>query len=95
MLILPETPRYLIKKGNQQKAAKALSRLRGMPVDHPALVEELAEIQANHEYEMAIGSASYLACFKPPIRKRQLTGIALQGLQQLTGVNFVCFPLDT
>ncbi|KAK5958514.1 Plasma membrane low glucose sensor [Knufia fluminis] len=91
MLILPETPRYLIKKGNQQKAAKALSRLRGMPVDHPALVEELAEIQANHEYEMAIGSASYLACFKPPIRKRQLTGIALQGLQQLTGVNFIFY----
>lgn len=89
MLILPETPRYLIRKGNNAKAAKALSRLRRLPLDHPALVEELAEIQANHEYEMAIGSASYLACFKPPIRKRQLTGIALQALQQLTGVNFV------
>lgn len=45
MLILPETPRYLIKKGNQQAAAKALSKLRHMPVDHPALIEELAEIQ--------------------------------------------------
>lgn len=89
MLILPETPRYLIRKGNNAKAAKSLSKLRRLPVDHPALVEELAEIQANHEYEMNIGSASYLACFKPPIRKRQLTGIALQALQQLTGVNFV------
>ncbi|KAK5072994.1 Plasma membrane low glucose sensor [Lithohypha guttulata] len=91
MLILPETPRFLIKKGNKAKAAKALSKLRRLPVDHPALVEELAEIQANHEYEMSIGSASYLACFKPPIRKRQLTGMALQALQQLTGVNFIFY----
>lgn len=91
MYILPETPRYLIKKGNKAAAAKSLSRLRRLPVDHPALVEELSEIQANHEYEMSIGTASYLACFKPPIRKRQLTGIALQALQQLTGVNFIFY----
>lgn len=87
MLILPETPRFLIKKGNHEKAAKSLAKLRHLAVDHPAIVEELAEIQANHEYEMAVGQASYLACFRPPIRKRQLMGIALQALQQLTGVN--------
>lgn len=91
MLILPETPRFLIKKGNQQAAAKSLSKLRRLPVDHPALVEELAEIQANHEYEMSINQAGYIDCFKPPIRKRQLTGIALQALQQLTGVNFIFY----
>lgn len=91
MLLLPETPRFLIKKGNTQAAAKSLARLRQIPVDHPALVEELAEIQANHEYEMNIGSSSYAACFRPPIRKRQLTGIALQALQQLTGVNFIFY----
>ncbi len=87
MLLLPETPRFLIKKGNQTKAARSLSRLRRLPVDHPAVVDELAEIQANHEYEMAIGTASYLACFKAPIRKRLFTGMALQALQQLTGVS--------
>lgn len=91
MLVLPETPRFLIKKGNQEAAAKSLSRLRRLPVDHPALVEELAEIQANHEYEMSINQAGYIDCFKPPIRKRQLTGIALQALQQLTGVNFIFY----
>ncbi|KIW58165.1 hypothetical protein PV05_02712 [Exophiala xenobiotica] len=91
MLLLPETPRFLIKKGNQTKAARSLSRLRRLPVDHPAVVDELAEIQANHEYEMAIGTASYLACFKAPIRKRLFTGMALQALQQLTGVNFIFY----
>ncbi|RMZ84877.1 hypothetical protein DV738_g456, partial [Chaetothyriales sp. CBS 135597] len=91
MLILPETPRYLIKAGHPEKAAKSLSRLRRIPVDHPALVEELAEIQANHDYEMSVGTASYLTLLKSPLRKRLLTGVALQALQQLTGVNFIFY----
>lgn len=91
MLILPETPRFLLKKERIADAAKSLSRLRRLPMDHPALQEELAEIQANHEYEMAIGTSSYLACFQRPIRKRLFTGMALQALQQLTGVNFIFY----
>ena len=91
MIFLPETPRFLIKKGKMEKAAKALSRLRRLDVNHPAMQEELSEITANHEYEMSIGSASYLACFKRPIRKRLFTGMGLQALQQLTGVNFIFY----
>lgn len=91
MAILPETPRYLVKKGDKGSAAKSLSKLRRLPIDHPSLLEELAEIQANHEYELSIGTSSYLACFQPPILKRQLTGMALQALQQLTGVNFIFY----
>jgi len=91
MLILPETPRYLIKRGRNDKAAKALSRLRRLDVDHPALIEELAEIQANHEYEMSLAKASYIDCFKGTLGKRLGTGCALQALQQLTGVNFIFY----
>ena len=64
MLILPETPRFLIKQGKHDEAARSLSRLRRLDVDHPALIEELAEIEANHQYEMSLGAASYLDCFK-------------------------------
>jgi len=88
MLILPETPRFHIKKGHNEKAAKALSRLRRLDVDHPALVEELSEVQANHEYELSIGKASYIDCFKGNLGKRLMTGCLLQSLQQLTGVSF-------
>lgn len=87
MLILPETPRYHIKMGRGEKAAKALSRLRRLDVDHPALVEELSEVKANHDYEMSLGKASYLDCFKGNLGKRLMTGCLLQGLQQLTGVS--------
>jgi len=44
MMLLPETPRYLIKTGKEAQAGKSLARLRGLAVDHPSLVEELAEI---------------------------------------------------
>ena len=90
MLVLPETPRMYIKRGQPERAAKSLSRLRRLPVDHPALVEELAEITANHEYEMSLGKSSYLDCFKGNLGKRLMTGCLLQSLQQLTGVNFIC-----
>lgn len=70
ILGLPETPRFLIKVGKHDMAAKSLSRLRRLDVDHPALVEELAEIEANHEYEMQIGKASYLECSAEVVIRR-------------------------
>ena len=81
----------LIRRGQPEKAAKSLSTLRRLDVDHPALVEELAEITANHEYELTLGKATYLDCFKGTLGKRLATGCALQALQQLTGVNFIFY----
>lgn len=91
MLVLPETPRYHIKRGRDDKAAKALSRLRRIDAEHPALVEELSEIKANHEYELSLGTASYIDCFKGTVGKRLATGCLLQALQQLSGVNFIFY----
>ncbi|KAI1414931.1 hexose transporter [Hypoxylon sp. FL1857] len=93
LLILPETPRFLIKKGDKQAAGLALSRLRRLDVTHPALIEELAEIEANHDYELALGSASYRDLFvgTPHLGRRTLTGCGLQMLQQLTGINFIMY----
>ena len=76
LLILPETPRYLIKRGFREAAAISLSRLRRLDRLHPALVEELAEIQANHEYELALGADTYKDIFygSPHLGRRTLTG---------------------
>ncbi|KAG9896822.1 putative transporter, partial [Aureobasidium melanogenum] len=91
MLMLPETPRFLIKKNKPEKARKSLHFLRRLPADHPAITAELAEITANYEYELSLGTASYLECFKGNTGKRTFTGIALQSLQQLVGVNFIFY----
>jgi len=58
-MFLPETPRYLIKVGQDEKAAKSLSRLRRLDVDNPYLIDELAEIKANYKHELSIGKSSY------------------------------------
>lgn len=86
-VMLPETPRWLIKKNKRDKAAKSLVFLRRLDIDHPALQRELSEIEASYEYELSLGSASWLECFKGTIGKRTFTGVGLQSLQQLVGVN--------
>lgn len=91
MLILPETPRYLIKRGKPEEAAKSLARLRRLDISHPALIEELSEIEANHQYELSLGKATYLDCIKGNLGKRLITGCGLQALQQLSGVNFIFY----
>lgn len=91
MLVLPESPRFLLRQSNDTQAAKSLVFLRRLPADHPALLRELEEMKANWEYEKALGTASYSECFKGSIGKRTLTGILLQSLQQLVGVNFIFY----
>ncbi|ROV94960.1 hypothetical protein VMCG_08329 [Cytospora schulzeri] len=93
LLMLPETPRYLIKRGLKEAAAVSLSRLRRLDRLHPALLEELSEIEANHEYELALGPDTYkdIIFGSPHLGRRTLTGCGLQMLQQLTGVNFIMY----
>jgi sugar porter (SP) family MFS transporter len=91
MLILPETPRFLIKQDKPEKAAKSLAKIRRLPIDHAAIQDELGEIQANHEYELSLGKSSYIDCFRGKVLKRLLTGCLLQALQQLTGINFIFY----
>ncbi|KAK2068814.1 hypothetical protein P8C59_003434 [Phyllachora maydis] len=91
MLILPDTPRFYIKRGRPEEAARALAKLRRLPVDHSAIQDELAQVQASHDLELSVGSAGYLDCFRGPMLKKQLTGMGVQALQQLTGVNFIFY----
>lgn len=91
MAILPETPRYLIKQNQREKAKKSLSTLRRLDLGDVAIKTELDEITANYEAEHLLGSASYLDCFRGGIGKRLLTGCFLQALQQLTGINFIFY----
>lgn len=100
LFFLPESPRFFVKRGNVQKAAQTLARLRGQPEDSEYIQQELAEIVANHEYEMQmIPQGSYISswanCFKGSLFKsesnlrRTILGTSLQMMQQWTGVNFI------
>ncbi|GAA5871792.1 hypothetical protein JCM16303_000865 [Sporobolomyces ruberrimus] len=94
LAILPESPRYLLMKGRDEKARKALSRVLRADPDSAMVNEELAEIAANIHHERSLGNASYIDCFRGgPGRNatRTWTGIGLQALQQLTGINFIFY----
>ena len=102
LLFLPESPRYFVKRGKLDAAADALSRLREQPRDSAYVQQELAEIVANHEYELKIlpqGSyvSSWANCFKGGLSnsssnlRRTILGTSLQMMQQWTGVNFIFY----
>ncbi|SCU84397.1 LADA_0D01486g1_1 [Lachancea dasiensis] len=93
MVILPESPRFYVMKNKVPEARRALSKLRGLSGDHSFVEAELEEIVANYNYERSFGSTSIWDCFKPANHqlKRITTGIAIQALQQLTGINFIFY----
>lgn len=96
LFLLPESPRYYVKKGRMDEARSALMRCRGSKdPDSPFIKAELAEIQANYEYEIQIQSTSWLDCFKGGMKPsgnlyRVIVGTSLQAFQQWTGINFIC-----
>ncbi|KAJ4128898.1 hypothetical protein NW768_007421 [Fusarium equiseti] len=93
IVMLPETPRFLVKKGRNDDAGISLSRFRRLDITHPALQNELQEIIANHQYELTLGHDTYRDLFtsNSNLGRRTLTGCGLQMLQQLTGINFVMY----
>lgn len=102
LFFLPESPRYFVKKGSLDRASKSLSRLRGEPEGSEYIQQELAEIIANHEYELKVipqGSyfSSWFNCFSGSLfnpssnLRRTILGTSLQMMQQWTGVNFVFY----
>ena len=98
LFLLPESPRWYVKKGRIDAAARSLSIVRGQPTDSDFVQDELAEIVANHEYETElIPQNSYMdswtACFTGGLRnpgsnlRRTILGTSMQMMQQWTGIN--------
>ncbi|PWY83410.1 putative MFS monosaccharide transporter [Aspergillus heteromorphus CBS 117.55] len=102
LLFLPESPRFYVKKGRLDKAAEVLARVRDQPLDSDYIRDELAEIVANHEYEVQAMPGggyfnSWINCFRGSLfnsnsnLRRTILGTSLQMMQQWTGVNFVFY----
>ncbi|KAL1799551.1 hypothetical protein ACET3X_003588 [Alternaria dauci] len=95
LFLLPESPRWYIKKGRNEDAARALGILRGQAADSDYIKDELRELIVNHEYEKHM-QAGWTDCFrggwKPSSNLRRVVlGMALQMMQQWTGVNFIFY----
>jgi SP family sugar:H+ symporter-like MFS transporter len=104
LFLLPESPRWYVKKGRVDAASVALGRIRGHPAHSDYVQHELAEIVANHEYETSIIPSdtyfsSWAACFSGSIKnpgsnlRRTILGTSLQVsvLSSHTGISLSDF----
>jgi len=106
LFLLPDSPRFYVKKGKLEQARKVLGRLRGQPTESEFIELELAEIVANAEYERQqiptdTYFSSWAACFSGSVWKsnsnlrKTILGTSLQMMQQWTGVNFIFYYSST
>lgn len=93
LLLLPESPRYFIRKGQKDKARAVLARIRDQPVDSAFIDNELTEIEANFQYEQTLIPQggyfqSWMNCFRGNLfhpnsnLRRTVLGTSLQMMQQ-------------
>ncbi len=89
MIYLPESPRWLAKHGQAEKALKILGRIRGgSNVD-----AEFQEIQGTLSHDEEHGKWSEL--LRPAVRPALIVGIGLAVFQQITGINTVIYYAPT
>lgn len=94
MIMLPETPRYLLSKGRNEDALESLRFIAGKKHrNDPRYVEApYADILSSihKEKELNLQATTWFSSFNPKqkILYRTLLGFSLQMFQQLTGANY-------
>ena len=85
MIFLPESPRWLVRRGRVETAREMLVRIRGT---HD-VQQELHEIEGSLARSQESGRLSDLLA--PSIRPALVVGIGLAIFQQITGINTVIY----
>ena len=88
VLVLPESPRWLLARGDQQRARSVLERTRPAEV----VESELAEI---HQMVSEEGRISYRELLGPRFRRWISVGVVAAGASQVVGVNAIIYYVPT
>lgn len=100
VIMIPESPRYLVERGRTEQARQILHQLRpSMVVGKHASTNapvtavdlEIADIEEEVEFYRTHETGTYLDLVKPDMLLRTSIGICLQFFQQLTGVNAIFY----
>ncbi|CAG5118305.1 unnamed protein product [Candidula unifasciata] len=90
-IFLPESPRWLMKKGLEQRARNVLVKMRGTT----DVEEEMDEMKIEFEQEKANVNKNGIVFIRilktPPVRRALIVGCSLQLFQQLCGINTVMY----
>ncbi|WFD34223.1 hypothetical protein MCUN1_001060 [Malassezia cuniculi] len=99
IFIIPESPRWLVKKGHIEEAHEIISRMQGLPLDDPEVMSELNALRDSIEkLETAMGDFSYKEIVSMGPHQnfyRTVTGCCSQMFQQLTGINNLTYYCNT
>jgi MFS transporter, SP family, galactose:H+ symporter len=84
MTVMPESPRWLLKRGAEEAARQALSRIRS-PDEIDAEMKEIREdLERNPP-------APWTELLMPGLRSALLVGVGLAVFQQVTGINTIIY----
>jgi sugar porter (SP) family MFS transporter len=90
-----ESPRWLIKVGKHERAARNLSKLRKLPIEHPYVQAEIIDIngELDREREATMGTSKWGVVkellYIPANRYRIMLSIMSQILAQWSGANSI------
>ena len=89
---LPESPRWLYKRGRKDETLEVLCAVHDLPHDDEYIVTEMESIRMAVELEQQEGTESVFAVFKKDIlqtRKRVMLAWFGLFMNQLSGINLV------
>ncbi|OGM49208.1 hypothetical protein ABOM_004035 [Aspergillus bombycis] len=88
--LLPESPTWLLMRGRDEEAHKALKRFNGPRFDADSALQIMRNaLEMEKSVTEAQSSASYLDCFRGPNLRRTTIICMVYLAQQFLGVNFV------
>lgn len=99
MLFANESPRYLAMK-RPERAPRVLATLRGLPEDHPYVIEELNNLRRQLEEESQHSESSMWCLLKESFskksyRRRSILCITLMMWSNMTGTNAMTYYSPT